>query len=198
MAAADRLDRVFIDTSELFPFTLMDVLLTLTENRLFIWRWSEELLDEWEEVIVREGQRSPQSAHSVTTAIRTFFSHRRIDPALYQGRATEDLSPDPDDRVHVAAAIFDGVQVALTGNLRHWRTGALREAGVRVMTADDYLCELLVKQPNAVTEAFTATARGRKNPPTTAYELAERVAGAGAPNFAARITALLDGADPDL
>lgn len=31
-----RLRRVFIDTSELFPFTIMDVLLTLSEDLLFI------------------------------------------------------------------------------------------------------------------------------------------------------------------
>jgi hypothetical protein len=30
-----RLERVFIDTSELFPFTIMDVLLTLSEDFLF-------------------------------------------------------------------------------------------------------------------------------------------------------------------
>ena len=28
---------VFIDTNELFPFTVMDVLLTLCEDRLFDW-----------------------------------------------------------------------------------------------------------------------------------------------------------------
>jgi hypothetical protein len=30
-----RMNRVFIDTNELFPFTVMDVLLTLSENRVF-------------------------------------------------------------------------------------------------------------------------------------------------------------------
>ncbi|GAB3198054.1 hypothetical protein GCM10027062_11340 [Nocardioides hungaricus] len=54
-----RPQRVFIDTSELFPFTIMDVLLTLSEDFLFTWVWTDELLDEWEEVIVREGQRTP-------------------------------------------------------------------------------------------------------------------------------------------
>lgn len=38
-----RLQRVFIDTSELFPFTIMDVLLTLAEDFLFTWTWTDEL-----------------------------------------------------------------------------------------------------------------------------------------------------------
>lgn len=41
-----RIDRVFIDTNELFPFTVMDVLLTLSEDRLLDWVWTDELLDE--------------------------------------------------------------------------------------------------------------------------------------------------------
>lgn len=55
--------RVFIDTSELFPFTIMDMLVTMSEDFLFTWVWTDELLDEWEEVIVREGVRTECSAH---------------------------------------------------------------------------------------------------------------------------------------
>ena len=40
-----RLQRVFIDSSELFPFTIMDVLLTLSEDFLFTWVWTDELLE---------------------------------------------------------------------------------------------------------------------------------------------------------
>ena len=100
-----RLQRVFIDTSELFPFTIMDVLLTLAEDFLFTWVWTDQILDEWIDVIVREGKRTPESAASVAAAVRTHFGRYRIDPALYDDKITDDLSPDPDDRVHAAAAI---------------------------------------------------------------------------------------------
>lgn len=60
-----RLDRVFIDTSELYPFTVMDVLLTGSEELLFTWVWSDELLEEWERVIVEGGVRTRRSAQSV-------------------------------------------------------------------------------------------------------------------------------------
>ena len=39
--------RVFVDSNELFPFTVMDLILTLAEDQLFVFVWSEELLDEW-------------------------------------------------------------------------------------------------------------------------------------------------------
>jgi len=126
-----RLQRVFIDTSELFPFTSMDVLLTLSEDFLFTWGWTDELLDEWEEVIVREGKPTPESAASVAAAVRAHFSRYRIDPALYRDKITDDLSPDPDDRVHAAAAIYGDVDVPLTQNQKHLRTKPVLAAGVK-------------------------------------------------------------------
>ncbi|NLA28926.1 MAG: PIN domain-containing protein, partial [Propionibacterium sp.] len=106
-----RLQRVFIDTSELFPFTIMDVLLTMSEDFLFTWVWTDEALEEWEEVIVREGLRTPESARSVTDAVRTHFGRYRIDARLYQDKASDELSPDPGDSLHAAACIHGDVDV---------------------------------------------------------------------------------------
>nr|WP_300148942.1 PIN domain-containing protein [Propionicimonas sp.] len=182
-----RLQRVFIDTNELYPFTIMDVLLTLSEDFLFTWAWTDEVLDEWEEVIVREGQRTAESAASVAAAVRKHFGRYRIDPTLYRGKATDDLSPDPDDRIHAAACIHGSIDVLLTRNTKHFRARALAEAGVKVMDSDQFLCALLTRRPKAVTESFTRASSVKKNPPITPGELADRIATAGTPRFAARI-----------
>ena len=42
--------RVFVDTSVLFPFSVMDLLLALTETRLYQVLWTDELLAEWDRV----------------------------------------------------------------------------------------------------------------------------------------------------
>jgi predicted nucleic acid-binding protein len=183
---------VFIDTNELFPFTIMDVLLTLSEDRLLQWVWTDELLDEWETVIVREHQRTPASARSVTDAVRTYFAAGRIDPAEYRHRITDDISPDPDDRAHIAACLDGRADVLLTRDTKHFRTVGLIEHGVRAMTADDYLCELLERHPAGVTQSFAATAAARRRPPVTPFELADRIAAAGAPRFATGIRRFLD------
>lgn len=179
--------RVFIDTSELYPFTIMDVLLTLSENLLFTWVWTDELLDEWERVIVEDKQRTPESARSVTDAVRSWFATSRIDPADYRGKVTDDLSPDPDDRIHVAACLDGRADVLLTRNTKDFAVDKLAAAGVRVMTADDFLVALLRRRPTAVHEAFVATAAARTRPPVTACELIDRVDRAGAPRFTARM-----------
>ena len=182
-----RLQRVFIDTSELFPFSIMDLLLTLAEDLLFTWVWTDELLDEWSEVIAREGQRTPESAASVTAAVRTHFGRHRIDPALYRDKITEDLSPDPGDREHEAAAIYGDVDVLLTRNLKHLSTAPVLAAGVKVMTSDEFLCALLSRRRLGVVESFTRAAGNKKNPTMTPDALAEKVAAAGAPRFAEHV-----------
>ena len=186
-----RLQRVFIDTSELFPFTIMDVLLTQAEDRLFNWVWTDEVLDEWQDVIVREGHRTPESAASVAAAVRSFFGRFRIDPALYRDKITDDLSPDPDDRVHAAAAIYGDVDVLLTRNMKHLRTKPVLAAGVKVITSDDFLVGLLGRRRQGVIESFVRAAGGKTNPPLTAPELADKIATAGATKFAGRLRPLL-------
>lgn len=182
-----RLQWVFIDTSELFPFTIMDVLLTLSEDFLFTWVWTDEVLAEWEEVIVREGMRTPDSARSVTDAVRTHFGRHRIDPRLYRGKATDDLSPDPGDRLHAAASIHGGVDVLLTRNLKHFRAPAIGGAGVQVMTSDAFLGNLLTRRRQGVIESFTRAANAKRFPPMAPAELADAIARAGAPRFAERL-----------
>lgn len=93
----ERRARVLVDTNELSPFTVMDLVLALAEHRLIEFVWTDELLDEGERVIVREGQLDPASAHSVAASVRRFFAESRIDPATYRTQPWPEL-PDPDDQ----------------------------------------------------------------------------------------------------
>lgn len=171
----------------------MDVLLTLAEDLLFTWVWTDEVLAEWEDVIVREGRRTTESAASVSAAVRQHFGRYRIEPALYRDKITDDLSPDPDDRAHAAAAIHGDVDVLLTRNMKHLRTEPVLAAGVTVITADEFLLDLLARRRRDVLEAFTRAAASKKNPPVTAHDLVDRIAAAGAPEFAERLRSLRPG-----
>lgn len=185
-----RPQRVFIDTSELFPFTIMDVLLTMSEDFLFTWVWTDELLGEWEEVIVREGMRTPASARSVTAAVRKYFGRYRIEPELYRDKVKEDFSPDPGDRLHAAACIYGDVDVLVTRNLKDFQTPAINKAGIQVQTADAFMSSLLSCHHEAVIESFIGAAESKKNPPMTPAELVDKVSNSGAPRFARRLEQL--------
>ena len=177
----ERLDRVFVDTNELFPFTVMD--LVLAEHRLIEFVWTDELLDEWERVIVREGQRDPASARSVAAAVRRFFAESRIDPATYRTQPWPEL-PDPDDRVHGAAAIA-GANVLLTRNLDDFPSELL--GSVRVLTADTYLTKLLRHRRRAFLDVLDGLAAEKRNPRVTPCEYAARLDRAGCTTLAASL-----------
>lgn len=54
--------RVLADTNVPFPFSVMDLLLALSEDGVHEVLWTYDLLEGWERVIVREQKRSPESA----------------------------------------------------------------------------------------------------------------------------------------
>jgi hypothetical protein len=67
-------NRVFVDTNVLFPVSVMDLMLALTEDSIHEVIWTDRLLAEWERVIVRHHRRSTDSARAVDrecpTAVR--------------------------------------------------------------------------------------------------------------------------------
>jgi hypothetical protein len=75
---------VFIDTNAPFPFSVVDLMLALTEDGIHDVMWSDDLLDEWERVIVRERHRSPDADAAITATIRKFFADTRIPAKSYR------------------------------------------------------------------------------------------------------------------
>jgi hypothetical protein len=74
------LPRVLVHTNVLFPFSVMDLMLALTEDGIHTLIWNDALLKEWERVIVHSGRCSVSSAAAVTGAVRKFFPEY-ADPA---------------------------------------------------------------------------------------------------------------------
>jgi predicted nucleic acid-binding protein len=117
--------RVFVDTNVLFPFSVMDLMLALTEDSVHEVLWSEALLAEWEWAIVRQQRRSAASAAAISAAIRECFPDLEVTEAEYAALVRDMPGEDPDDRRHMAAATAGGARVIILVN-------TLSKAGVRV------------------------------------------------------------------
>lgn len=177
--------RVFVDTSVLFPFSVMDLFLALTENGIHEVLWTDELLDEWERVIVLKHRRSAESAASITATIREWFADSRIDPTTYSG---DDMpGPDPDDHIHSAAAIAAGASALITWDSAGFPVGALAERGLRVVDPDRYLGELFDEFPDEVVATIIEIARGKTRPPMTADDVLNALERAGLSTFPALV-----------
>ncbi|MCJ1679145.1 PIN domain-containing protein [Streptomyces sp. APSN-46.1] len=180
--------RVFVDTNVLFPFSVMDLMLALTEDSVHSIVWSDCLLDEWERVIVREGRRSPESAAAVTRAVRDYFGDCEVAQSDYGHLVDGMPGNDPDDRHHAAAAVAAGADALITWNLADFPAEAMARLGVRVVDPDTYLCDLFGEVPREVADTLARVAAGKRNPPTTRDELVARLGKAGVTRFAERLT----------
>jgi predicted nucleic acid-binding protein len=188
--------RVFVDTSVLFPFSVMDLFFALREDGVHQVLWIDELLEEWERVIVREQRRTAETARSVTAAIREFFADCRILPESYATLIAQMPGNDPDDHVHMAAAVAAGVGTLVTANRAAFPAVPLRVLGVEVMGPDAYLAELFDDLPFEVTGAVLRIAGERTRPPMTPRDLLAALRGTGLRAFPDRVERRLQTADP--
>ena len=100
----------------------MDLLLALSEASVHEVIWTDDLLDEWERVIVREHERGPESAAQITRTVREFFHDTKIERAEYEDLIEEMPGKDADDRVHMAAAVARQPCTILTNNAKDFPT----------------------------------------------------------------------------
>jgi predicted nucleic acid-binding protein len=184
--------RVFVDTNVLYPFSVMDLMLGLTEDAVHEILWTETLLAEWERVIVRSGRRSAESAAAITAAIREFFDEGQVAEGDYVGLIPEMPGKDPDDRHHMAAAVAGNASVIVTWNRADFPTADLARYGIQVVDPDEYLCELIVDLPNEVTDTVVRIAGEKRRPPMTAFDICDSLRNAGVEGFAVRLRNHLD------
>jgi predicted nucleic acid-binding protein len=189
--------RVFVDTNVLFPFSVMDLMLALTEDSVHEILWSQALLDEWERVIVREHRRSAASAAAITAAIRECFADSEVPAPTYASLIAQMPGDDPDDRVHMAAAIAGGAEAIVTWNHADFPAEALAVYRVRVCTPDDYLCSLLDAWPDDVLNSVIRLAGEKRHPPMTPLDLTNLLAKAGVPALSQRLQKLMADRDGD-
>jgi predicted nucleic acid-binding protein len=178
--------RVFVDTNVLFPFSLMDLMLALTEDAVHTVIWSDHLLEEWERVIVREQHRSASAAARISAAIREFFADTRVPEDDYKHLLDRLVGPDPDDRHHMAAAIAGRAQTLVTWNLADFPAATLSPYELTVTDPDTYLCSLLAQSPHEVVAALARMAAGKRRPPMTGVDITHALERAGVPVFARR------------
>ncbi|WP_322752780.1 PIN domain-containing protein [Frankia sp. Cas3] len=128
--------RVFVDTNVLFPFSVMDLMLALTEDGIHNILWTDALLEEWERVIVRSGRRSLSSAAAITAAVRKFFPESEVPFGKFADLITGMPGKDPGDRVHMAAAVAGHATHIITYNISDFPEAPLTEYGVAVTDPD--------------------------------------------------------------
>lgn len=139
---------VIVDACVLVQAAVRDTLLRLAERRLFLCRWTDEIIDEMVGVLRRKLNRTPEETDYLVKELRTHFADAWVEPGYI--KLIPAMSNDPKDRHVLAAAVKGGCDVVVTYNMRHFPKENLAPLDVTAMTPDEFLLGLYFLSPEIV------------------------------------------------
>ncbi|MFD1674310.1 PIN domain-containing protein [Alicyclobacillus fodiniaquatilis] len=148
----------FLDACVLYPSTLRDVLLTLSDGGLYQVRWSSDVLDEMERNLVKSGRADGR----VRGIIESAFPDAMVGKDEYSSRI-QDMPNHPKDRHVLAAAIACEADILVTANLKDFRELPMNCKTV-IQHPDDFLLDQLNDSPHKLLDSLKGMAAYRHFP----------------------------------
>jgi hypothetical protein len=142
--------QVILDACVLVNAALRDTLLRIAEPpRLYLPRWSEEIIDETRRTLETKIGLSPTQTAHLIHELRSHFGD-----AWVQGyeALTPLMETHPGDRHVLAAAVRCGAQTIVTLNLRHFPDAALLPWDVVAQSPDEFLVHQYHLAPEVVVQ----------------------------------------------
>ena len=152
--------KVVIDACVLANARVCDILLTLAESpRLYLPRWSEDILEETQRVHLEKLEWPEGIAKSFQTTLRSAFPE-----ALVNGHdhLIDQCLNDPKDRHVLACAIHSKSELILTFNQRDFPDKVLSAWQIEASHPQDYLLALYSMDPSIVIHRLNGICRKRK------------------------------------
>jgi hypothetical protein len=131
---------VLIDACVLVQSALRDTLLRLFERRLFLARWTDEIMDETVRTLQNKLGLTPEQTGHLEEELRTHFPDAWVEPGYRELIPT--LTNDAKDRHVLAAAMKSPCEVILTYNLKHFPEESLKPYGITAKHPDEFLVDL--------------------------------------------------------
>lgn len=153
---------VVLDANVLYPFRMRDALLRFAEAGLFRARWSQMILDEWINSLIKNKPEFEENISSQITAIHRSFPEGLIDG--FEDLIDSIKLPDPNDRHVVAAGIVADAEHIVTENLKDFPDDAISKYGIEAVSADDFLASTFELYPEAATSALNKMRNAYRNP----------------------------------
>lgn len=180
---------VLYDACVLFPAPLRDLLVRLANTGIVQARWSNAILDECFENILKQ---RPDLTMTALQRTRQLMTEAVPDCMVdgFEGLVDGLQLPDPDDRHVLAAAIQTGAQSIVTFNLRDFPDAVLEPYNVEARHPDDFVLDLTDLAPGRVTTVVVEQAGALKNPPKSVGDLLDTLRGQGLVRSAAKLREL--------
>lgn len=148
---------VMLDACVLLPMPLADTLLRMAETpRLYLPRWSDDVLREVSKNLVEKFNKTSAQAQRREVALRMHFPE-----AFVYGY--EDLIPvmknDAKDRHVLAACVASGAKLIVTYNGRDFSSDSLAPYGIKCCGPSTFLIDLYDLEPGIVAQKLTEQAQ---------------------------------------
>lgn len=180
--------KAVLDTNVIFPVVIRDLLFWFAHYGLYTPKWSDNIFNEWKEVMIRRGVEENEALKRIQKANVAFPDALVLN---YWGLITELKLPDKDDCHVLAAAIKTNANVIVTNNLKDFPEEYLNSFGLKAKSADDFLTDIIDLNQGKAIEAFKEMVLNRKNPAMDEYQVLESLRRNGLKDTADYLHALL-------
>jgi hypothetical protein len=129
-----------VDACVLVQAAVRDTLLRLFERRLFLARWTDEIIDETVRTLRNKLNRTQEQTDHLVNELRSHFPDAWVEPGYRE--LIPALTNQEKDRHVLAAAIKVPCEVIVTYNLKHFPEESLRPHGITAKHPDEFLIDL--------------------------------------------------------
>ena len=181
---------VLLDACVLYPAPLRDLLMWSASRGLVSARWSEEILAEWTENLLRNRPDLKRDRLERTCA----EMNRAVPDAMvtdYEPLVSTLTLPDADDRHVLAAAMACGAEVILTLNLKDFPPQLLPD-GMVALAPDPFLVQVFDLNPPALLTIMAEHRASLTRPAKSAEQYVEALRHGGLKEPGARVAEHLD------
>ena len=140
--------QVVLDACVLVNAALRDTLLRIAEPpRLYLPRWSKEIMDETVRTLEQKLGLSQQQTSYLVDQMKEYFPDCWIEG--YEPLIAS-MTNDVKDRHVVAAAVRTGAETIVTFNIKHFQPEALSPWNIEALTPDEFLVQQFHRNIEAV------------------------------------------------
>jgi hypothetical protein len=131
---------VIVDACVLVQAAVRDTLLRLFERRLFLARWTDEIIDETVRTLQNRLGRTVQQTDHLVGELRTHFPDAWVEQGYRE--LISAMTNQEKDRHVLAAAVKTPCEVIVTYNLRHFPKESLQPFGIEAKHPDEFQIDL--------------------------------------------------------
>lgn len=177
-----------LDTNIIFPIVIRDLLFWFAFYELYTPKWSKNIFDEWERVMIERGVGKEMAKKQVNRANLAFPDAMVMG---YEELMVKLNLPDENDKHVLAAAIKANADIIITNNIKDFPQQYIASFGLNVINADDFLTEIIDLNHDLALKAFKEMVSHKKKPEMNEFQVLKMLENNGLINTADYLKSLI-------